>query len=190
MGKMIKATAAANINIGSTLQFPECGGSFNEMPALSDGSASPALSSSPAGPSFANVKYPFSISPDFFFKLFNFSQMLTAPKARKSEKLWPSLSSSDAPSTASFFGNETRKLVHVAGNKSMMATPQPKPAFDDDDDEIADDEVDLKVPVYKNQLGDCLANALAKSVSLKETKNGKKKKAKKTLLFMSGMNFN
>lgn len=58
MGKMIKASAAANINIGSTLQFPECG-SFNEMPALSslsEGSASPVLSSSPAGPSFANVR--------------------------------------------------------------------------------------------------------------------------------------
>lgn len=55
MGKMIKATAAANINIQSTAQFPECG-SFSEMPALSEGSISPALSSSPAGPSFANVR--------------------------------------------------------------------------------------------------------------------------------------
>jgi hypothetical protein len=58
MGKMIKAVAAANINIQSTLQFPECG-SFTEMPALSsvsEGSISPALSSSPAGPSFANVR--------------------------------------------------------------------------------------------------------------------------------------
>jgi hypothetical protein len=59
MGKMMK-TASANINIDSQLQFPECG-SFLEMPALasscSDRSASPALSSSPAGPSFATVKF-------------------------------------------------------------------------------------------------------------------------------------
>lgn len=116
---------------------------------------------------------------------------MTTPTARKTEKLWPSLSSSDGASTSSFFGNETRKLVHVSGNKNMMATPQSKAAPDDDDDETADEEVDCKVPVYKNQLGDALANALAKSVSLKEApKGGKKKKAKKTLLFMSGMNFN
>lgn len=57
MGKMIKA-ASANINIDSTSQFPECG-SFTELPALSssvsDRSASPTFSSSPAGPSFATV---------------------------------------------------------------------------------------------------------------------------------------
>lgn len=50
--------ASANINIQSTAQFPEYG-SFTEMPALSssvsDGSASPVIPSSPAGPSFANV---------------------------------------------------------------------------------------------------------------------------------------
>lgn len=115
--------------------------------------------------------------------------MLTAPTARKSEKLWPSLSSSDGPSTSSFFGNNTPKLVHVSGNKSMMATPQPKLNIEDEEDEFADDEIDCKVPTYNNQLGDCLANALEKSVSLKDAKGGKKKKAKKTLLFMSGMNF-
>lgn len=57
MGKMMRA-ASANINIDSTSQFPECG-SFTELPALacnfSDRSASPTLSSSPAGPSFATV---------------------------------------------------------------------------------------------------------------------------------------
>lgn len=69
-----------------------------------------------------------------------------------------------------------------------MATPQPSVV--PEDDEIDDDE--CKVPAYKNQLGDCLANALAKSASLKDApkSNGKKKKAKKTLLFASGMNFN
>jgi hypothetical protein len=111
--------------------------------------------------------------------------MLTEPTARRSEKLWPSLSTG-APSTSSFFADEPKRLVHVTGNKNMMATPQPKPPVDEDD---ADDEVDCKVPAYKNQLGDCLANALAKS-SLKEPKSGRKKKTKKTLLFTSGMNFN
>lgn len=117
--------------------------------------------------------------------------MLTTSAARKAEKFWPSLSSSsDGPSTStSFFGD--KKLIHVAGNKSMMATPQHK-AVSEDDDIIDDDDAVCKVPAYKNQLGDCLANALAKSVSLKDaTKlNGRKKKAKKTLLFASGMNFN
>jgi len=173
MGKMLKA-ASVNINIGSTLQFPECG-NFNDMPALSssvsDRSTSPTLSSSPAGPSFA--------------------RMLTTSSARKAEKSWPSLGSpADVPSAStSYFGD--KKLIHVAGNKGMMATPQPK-ADDNDDDNIDDDEAVCKVPAYKNQLGDCLANALAKSVSLKDASklSGKKKKAKKTLLFASGMNFN
>lgn len=68
-----------------------------------------------------------------------------------------------------------------------MATPQPKVEEDDAEDE----EVECKAPP-QFQLGDCLANALAKSVSLKDSpkSNGKKKKAKKTLLFASGMNFN
>lgn len=59
MGKIMKM-ASANINIGSTLHFPEYG-SFANMPALSSGisecSASPTLSSSPAGTSFATVSY-------------------------------------------------------------------------------------------------------------------------------------
>lgn len=116
--------------------------------------------------------------------------MLTTSAARKTERLWPSLGSqADDPSTStSYFGD--KKLIHVAGNKSMMATPQPKAA--EDDDNVEDDEAVCKVPAYKNQLGDCLANALAKSASLKDTTklSGKKKKAKKTLLFASGMNFN
>lgn len=73
----------------------------------------------------------------------------------------------------------------------MMATPQLK-VHEEDDDSHDDDAAEMIAPAYKNQLGDALANALAKSVSLKETpkSNGKKKKAKKTLLFASGMNFN
>ncbi|CRL01530.1 CLUMA_CG014348, isoform A [Clunio marinus] len=166
MGKHRKA-ASANIDIGSSLQFPECG-SFNEMPALpssvSDCSVSPIFSSSPAGPSFAT--------------------MLTSPTGKKSEKLWPSLSSADGPST-SFFGD--LKVVRVSENKEKL-----KSHSDDDENLVDDDETLWKVPAYKHQLGDCLANALAKSASLKETpkSNSKKKKAKKTLLFASGMNFN
>lgn len=117
--------------------------------------------------------------------------MLTTSKARKSEKAWPILENGDKTPRSSFFDDKNLKLIHVTGNKSMMATPQPKTASDDDD-VIEDEGADCKVPVYKNQLGDCLANALAKSVSLKDApkSNGKKKKAKKTLLFASGMNFN
>lgn len=113
--------------------------------------------------------------------------MLTTSTARRSEKAWPSLSHQDTP-TSSFFAD--KKVIHVTG-KNMMSTPQPK-ITPDDDDEAADDEIEAKAPAYKNQLGDCLANALAKSVSLKEMPKsaGKKKKAKKTLLFASGMNFN
>lgn len=113
--------------------------------------------------------------------------MLTTSSARKSEKAWPSLASADGPST-SFFGDN--KFIHVSGNKNMMATPHAQAVPEEDDEH--EDEVDCKVPAYKNQLGECLASALAKSVSLKDTsKTGsKKKKAKKTLLFASGMNFN
>lgn len=107
--------------------------------------------------------------------------MLTTATARKSQKLWPSLSSSDVPSTSSFFGDQ--KIVQ--GSK-WSQPPTVVPEVDEEDA----DEVDCRVPAYKNQLGDCLANALAKSVSLKETPKSKKKKAKKTLLFASGMNFN
>src|SRR4051812_10685333 len=115
--------------------------------------------------------------------------MLTAKTSSKSQKLWPSLSGGPSTTSNSFFGD--LKMIHVSGNKNMMATPQPKAILDEDDEAAADDEVDCKVPAYKNQLGDCLANALAKSVNLKDTpKSGKKKKVKKTLLFASGMNFN
>lgn len=116
--------------------------------------------------------------------------MLTASTSRKSKTLWPTLSTSDSASTSSFFGDS--KVVHVAGNKNMMATPQPK-LMPEEDDDIEDDDADCKVPAYKNQLGDALANALAKSVNLKDvpkSKGKKSKKAKKTLLFASGMNFN
>lgn len=190
MGKMMKA-ASANINIASTSQFPECG-SFIELPALptgiSDRSVSPSLSSSPAGPSFATVnERKFASQLLFYVRTFNF-KMLTTPTANKSQKLWPSLSDSGHSTSSSFFGDQ--KMITVTGNKTTM--PQFKEAVSDEDDGVADDdEVDCKVPTYKNQLGDCLANALAKSVNLKDApKSGNKKKAKKTLLFASGMNFN
>lgn len=51
MGKLIKSVASMNVNIDSMQQFPGCGA--DEMPPLT--SNSPTLSSSPAGPSFANV---------------------------------------------------------------------------------------------------------------------------------------
>lgn len=117
-------------------------------------------------------------------------KMLTTPTARKSEKLWPTLSASDGPSTSSFFSD--KKMTHVTGSKSMMATPQPKTAQDSDEN-VNDDEAESEVPAYKNLLGDALANALAKSVSLRDTSkpNGKRnRKVKKTLLFASGMNLN
>lgn len=119
--------------------------------------------------------------------------MLTTKTAVKSEKLWPTLASSDEPSSPgfpSYFGNQ--KVTHVTGNKSMMATPQSSNLLEED--EIDDDEEE-KVPVYNNNLGEALANALANSAFISDpacrTKGSKnKKKTKKTILFASGMNFN
>jgi len=114
--------------------------------------------------------------------------------AKDSKKSWPSLAAGTSTST-SFFKDD-KKIVHVTGNKSMMSTPQPSAPTDDDLPE--DDEgIECKAPIYKNNLGDCLASALAKSCmndmsssSASPQSKGKKKKAKKTLLFASGMNFN
>lgn len=117
--------------------------------------------------------------------------MLTTKTATKSVTLWPTLASSDeplSPGFPSYFGNQ--KVTHVTGNKSMMATPQASDLLEED--EIDDDEEE-KVPVYKNNLGDALANALANSAYISDPSSrtkGKKKKAKKTILFASGMNFN
>lgn len=101
--------------------------------------------------------------------------MLTAT-ANKSHKLWPSLSDSGPSTSSSFFGKN-----------EIISSPQLKVVIDED---VDDDDLDCAVPAYKNQIGDCLANALAKSMSMKATKSGNKKKAKKTLLFASGLNFN
>lgn len=76
----------------------------------------------------------------------------------------------------------------------MMTSVAPSKECDVSDAES--DENEGKAPVYKNNLSDALADAL-KSASLNDsssvgkTASGKKsKKAKKTLLFSSGMNFN
>lgn len=111
--------------------------------------------------------------------------MLTA---KQKPQLWPSLSGAASSSSNSFFGDQ--KYVPI---NRTAAVPKASPT-DTDDDILLDDELDCKAPAYKNQLGDCLANALAsstKSMSLKNAPtSGKKKKAKKTILFASGMNFN
>lgn len=103
--------------------------------------------------------------------------MLTTPTARKNEKLWPSLASNCKEKT-SFFGDED--------NKKLMKSSK---ECNDSEHESEDDE--CKAPEYKNSLSDALVNAL-KTASLNENSRGKKnkKKAKKTLLFSSGMNFN
>lgn len=55
MGKMMRQTIPANINIESTSQFPECG-SLTEMYATPSTSNSSQHTSS-AGPSFATVRF-------------------------------------------------------------------------------------------------------------------------------------
>jgi hypothetical protein len=189
MGKML--SRSANINIESTSHFPACGDfqrGLEEMPALSVSSNDniSVVSASPdkaQGPSFAT--------------------MLTTPTVHKSEKLWPSLGPSDR-ANSSFFSD--KKLVQVTGNKNMMAKMRiPSQSSDDylasDDIKTDDEEMEeKKVPMYKNNLGDALVNAL-NAVQLnnnnnnnnsnepKSNGNGKKKKSKKTVLFASGMTF-
>lgn len=105
--------------------------------------------------------------------------MLTTSEARKSEKSWPCLAA-DGPSTSSFFGD-------LPVRPEYRKAPAPVAPVSDEDDNSFDGDEECKVPVYKNQLGDCLANALEKSVSMKGGKKAdKKKKAKKMLLFASG----
>lgn len=119
----------------------------------------------------------------------NTFQMVTTPTAQKSEKLWPTLRNNKNSVTSqspSFFGDD-KKIVQVGGNKEMMISTT------DALSDVESDEMECKAPAYKNSLSDALANAL-KSASLNENSpaSGKKskKKAKKTLLFSSGMNFN
>lgn len=114
--------------------------------------------------------------------------MVTTPTAQKSEKLWPSLANNkNSPTSSSSFFKD-QKLIQVAENKEMMPSVTMSKECDASDVE-SDEENECKAPVYKNSLSDALANAL-KSVSLNENSSaGKKskKKAKKTLLFSSGI---
>lgn len=123
--------------------------------------------------------------------------MLTSPKGRDPEKLWPSLASGKASTSNSqnnsFFGD--KKFIHASGSKAMAVTSSDtaknNKTDEKDEDDYDDSDVECKAPVYKNNLSDALANAL-KSASINEVKihTGKKKKSKKTLIFSSGMNFN
>lgn len=117
--------------------------------------------------------------------------MLTKQTAQKSEKLWPSLAlNNQNESSNSFFQNS----FQVVGTKPAIPIRSEK----NEKSENESDSEECKAPVYKNNFSDALANAL-KSASLNENSlagksalSGKKnkKKAKKTLLFSSGMNFN
>lgn len=117
--------------------------------------------------------------------------MLTTPKSKKkSENLWPSLSV-PSTSTSSFF--EDKKITQITGNKGSKSQ-QPIAEKDDENESEAgsgeENDGEVKSPPALHQLGDCLANALAKQMQFGVSKSGKKKKTKKTLLFASGMNFN
>ena len=108
--------------------------------------------------------------------------MLAKPTVQKTEKLWPSLAANNKTSSNSFFADKARVTT--------IATP----SEDIKKDEVESDGEECKAPAYKNNFSDALADAL-KSASLNESlpaPSGKKskKKAKKTLLFSSGMNFN
>lgn len=112
--------------------------------------------------------------------------MLTKQTAQKSEKLWPSLALNNQ--------NESSNSFQVVGTKVAI----PIRSEENEKSENESDSEECKAPVYKNNFSDALANAL-KSASLNENSlagksalSGKKnkKKAKKTLLFSSGMNFN
>lgn len=135
--------------------------------------------------------------------------MLTTPTAHKSKNLWPSLSATDShpaqspTSGTSYFSDKlsgNTKLVHATGPKNMLMSKPRLPSQSSDDiakSDIEDDLEELKVPLYKHSLGDALANALSnvhlnsggKEATGDGGKGGKKKKAKKTLLFASGMSF-
>lgn len=104
----------------------------------------------------------------------------------KKQQCWPTLSSGDSSNgSASFFGDKyPKKTVQVTGNQNMLPSAM---AQSDDEDNCKDE---AQVPIYKNSLGDALANALSTAQFHDEprAKGGKKnKKNKKTVLFSTGM---
>ena len=110
--------------------------------------------------------------------------MLTHKTAKK-QQTWPSLASVDSIASTSFFGdnNNPKKVVAMACAKELDVQS------DDDENGVDEELLEKKVPIYKNNFGDALANAL-NSVNASDVKgkSGKKnKKAKKTVLFASGM---
>jgi uncharacterized Zn-finger protein len=103
--------------------------------------------------------------------------------AQKGNNVWPLLSSNKTLSS-SFFGDD-KKTVHVAGKKNMLASPLKENNESDTDND------ECKAPAYNNSLSDALAKALSLNENMPASSGKKnKKKAKKTLLFSSGMNFN
>lgn len=150
----------ANIDLGSSQQFPESLTSPTTSTAATD----------------VSIKANGSAS---------FAKML---RAKKNEYQWPELlnqSTSNSGGT-SFFKDERHSIAKKAQ----------QPADDHlEEDEVEYDENECKAPEKNNySLSDALDNAL-KSAVFKESKtakgsSGSKKKAKKTLLFSSHMNFN
>lgn len=121
--------------------------------------------------------------------------MLTAQKAAKAKKiktLWPTLPDNQQAAASTF-------AEKISSNKNTTSQDQGMNASSDDDLDANmknDEDDELAVPKFRNNLGDALANAL-NAVNLNHATNGdvsrsgaKKKKAKKTLLFASGMTFN
>lgn len=109
--------------------------------------------------------------------------MLATTSTQKANN-WPSLSANKTSSSSSFFGDD-KKVVHAAGKKDMLASPLKEINESDTDDD------ECKAPAYKNSLSDALAKALSLNENMPASSGKKnKKKAKKTLLFSSGMNFN
>lgn len=103
-------------------------------------------------------------------------------KTTKKQQAWPTLASGDSSAAStSFFGDQyPKRVVQVTGNQNML----PSENGQSDDEDSCKDEA--QVPIYKNSLGDALANALSSAEP--RVKGGKKsKKAKKTLLFSTGM---
>jgi hypothetical protein len=155
----------ANIDLGSSQQFPE---------ALTSPTTSIAPTDVPVRTN--SVKNNCSAS---------FAKMLTA---KKNEYQWPELLNQ---STSNYVGTSFFK-----DDQHTIAKKTQQPADDnDEEDDVEFDENECKAPAKNNfSLSDALDNAL-KSAVMKETKLGKsnsgsKKKAKKTLLFASGLNFN
>ena len=106
-------------------------------------------------------------------------------KATKKQQAWPTLATGDSSNAStSFFSDQyPKKGVQVTGNQIMLPSGNAQ-----SDDEDSSNET--QVPIYKNSLGDALANALSTAHlhDDQRVKGGKKsKKAKKTLLFSTGM---